>query len=120
MLLKFRTTVLLFFLVLLLAPPSVAQNSDDLEQMLRDSKTRAILVKNVQKAVVHIKVEKIMNISDGSPLNNPMELYNDEFFRRFFPELRPPKNQPPKKRQNPNREFRKEGMGSDSIINSKG
>ena len=64
MLLEFRITVILFFLVLLLAPPSVAQNSDDLEQMLRDSKTRAILVKNVQKAVVHIKVEKIMNISE--------------------------------------------------------
>ncbi len=120
MLLEFRITVILFFLVLLLAPPSVAQNSDDLEQMLRDSKTRAILVKNVQKAVVHIKVEKIMSISDGNPLNNPMELYNDEFFRRFFPELRPPKNQQPKKRQNPNREFRQEGMGSGSIINSKG
>jgi len=68
--------------------PAFTQTSDDLEQMIRASKTRAALVQNVQKAVVHIKVEKI---------NNPRDLYNDEFFRRFFPELQPPDNQQPKK-----------------------
>ena len=39
--------------------PVFSENSNDLENMLRESRTRAILVKNVQKAVVHIKVEKI-------------------------------------------------------------
>ena len=120
MLLRFRILALLFYTVLFWNVPAFAQNYDDLEQMLRSSKTRAILVQNVQKAVVHIKVEKIMRNLKGQSLNNPRAPYNDEFFRRFFPELRPPKNQHPKNRQIPNREFRQEGMGSGSIIDSKG
>ncbi|MED5403941.1 MAG: Do family serine endopeptidase [SAR324 cluster bacterium] len=114
MLLDFRILALLFFTILFWTAPATAQNSDDLEQMLRASKTRAILVQNVQKAVVHIKVEKIMRNPNGQALNNPKDLYNDEFFRRFFPELRTPKNQQPK------RDFRREGMGSGSIVDSKG
>ena len=97
---------------------SVAQTTDDLEQMIRSSKTRAALVQNVQKAVVHIKVEKIVRGSNGRSFNNPMDLYNDEFFRRFFPELNPPKNN--QQREQPNREFRQKGMGSGSIIDSEG
>ena len=88
--------------------------------MIRGSKTRASLVQNVQKAVVHIKVEKIMRSPNGRALNNPRDLYNDEFFRRFFPELQPPDNQQPKKREQPNREFRQKGMGSGTIIDSEG
>ena len=52
---------------------SVAQTTDDLEQMIRSSKTRAALVQNVQKAVVHIKVEKIVRGSDGRSFNNHMD-----------------------------------------------
>ena len=51
--------------------PAFTQTSDDLEQMIRGSKTRAALVQNVQKTVVHIKVEKIMRSPDGRALNNP-------------------------------------------------
>ncbi len=97
---------------------SVAQTSDDLELMIKSSKTRAALVQNVQKAVVHIKVEKVVRGSDGRFFNNPMDLYNDEFFRRFFPELNPPKNN--QQREQPNREFRQRGMGSGSIIDAEG
>ncbi len=97
---------------------SAAQTSDDLELMIRSSKTRAALVQNVQKAVVHVKVEKIVRGSDGRSFNNPMDLYNDEFFRRFFPELNPPKNN--QQRERPNREFRQRGMGSGSIIDAEG
>ena len=118
--LQFPLITLVLFLLIFWSTPAAAQNTDDLEQMIRASKTRAILVQNVQKAVVHIKVEKIMRNPDGQALNNPMDLYNDEFFRRFFPELRPPKNQQQKNRQNPNRQFRQQGMGSGSIIDSKG
>ena len=118
--LQFPLLTLVLFLLIFWSSPAAAQNTDDLEQMIRASKTRAILVQNVQKAVVHIKVEKIMRNPDGQALNNPMDLYNDEFFRRFFPELRPPKNQRQKNRQNPNRQFRQQGMGSGSIIDSKG
>ena len=118
--LQFPLLTLVLFLLIFWSTPAAAQNTDDLEQMIRASKTRAILVQNVQKAVVHIKVEKIMRNPDGQALNNPMDLYNDEFFRRFFPELRPPNNQQQKNRQNPNRQFRQQGMGSGSIIDSKG
>ena len=100
--------------------PACAQTSDDLEQMIRSSKTRAALVQNVQKGVVHIKVEKIMRTPDGQSLNNPRDLYNDEFFRRFFPELQPPNNQQPRKRKQPNHKFRQSGMGSGSIIDTDG
>ena len=107
------------FINIFLSAHSVAQTTDDLEQMIRGSKTRAALVQNVQKAVVHIKVEKIIRNSDGRSFNNPMDLYNDEFFRRFFPELNPPKNNQ-QQREQPNREFRQKGMGSGSIIDSEG
>ncbi|MEC9171266.1 MAG: hypothetical protein VYC97_01585, partial [SAR324 cluster bacterium] len=53
-----------------------SQNNEDLEQLIRESKTRAALVQNVQKAVVHIKVEKILRDSQGQPLNNPYDLYH--------------------------------------------
>ena len=118
MILAFRSLSFLLINLLFFSTSSTAEYSDDLGQMLRDSKTRAALVQNVQKAVVHIKVEKILRSPDGKPLNNPMDLYNEEFFRRFFPELRPPKNQQPKNRQNPG--FRQQGMGSGSIIDSNG
>ena len=55
--------------------PLYSQNKEDLEQLIRESKTRAALVQNVQKAVVHIKVEKILRDSQGQPLNNPYDLY---------------------------------------------
>ena len=112
--------MLLFFIVNFFEHTAISQKSDDLKKMLIASRTRAILVKNVQKAVVHIKVEKIMNSNVGQYFNNPMDLYNDEFFRRFFPELKPPNEKIPKKNQNPKREFRQEGMGSGSIVDGKG
>ena len=117
-LVKFFMTL---FLMVICSHQSVfSQDSNDLEKMIRGSRTRAILVKNVQKAVVHIKVEKIMNSNVGQSFNNPMDLYNDEFFRRFFPELRPPSDKQREKRKNRNREFRQEGMGSGAIVDGKG
>jgi len=113
-----KLLVTFFIMHFLFSVHSVAQTTDDLERMIRSSKTRAALVQNVQKAVVHIKVEKIVRGSDGRSFNNPMDLYNDEFFRRFFPELNPPKNN--QQREQQNREFRQKGMGSGSIIDSEG
>ncbi|MBC8258630.1 MAG: Do family serine endopeptidase [SAR324 cluster bacterium] len=109
-----------YFTVISCTAPVFGQTSSDLEQMIRASKTRAALVENVQKAVVHIKVEKIVRSPGGGSLNDSRDLYNDEFFRRFFPELQPPKNQQPKKRERPNRDFRQNGMGSGSIIDADG
>ena len=36
--------------------PLYSQNKEDLEQLIRESKTRAALVQNVQKAVVHLSL----------------------------------------------------------------
>ena len=90
-----------------------SQESHELDLLIRASKTRAALVQNVQKAVVHIKVEKILRDSQGQPLNNPYDLYNEEFFKRFFPGVKPPE-------RNPGQPFRQEGMGSGTIISDKG
>ena len=117
---SFCLIIFLFFNFIFFNIPGFSQNTEDLESMLKGSRTRAILVKNVQKAVVHIKVEKIMDSTDSQYFNNPLDLYNDEFFRRFFPDLRPPRNQQPKRNQNPKRQFRQEGMGSGSIVDSNG
>ena len=90
-----------------------AQSKDDLQALILASKTRAALVQNVRQAVVHIKVEKeIANTGRNTP-NNPLDLYNDEFFERFFPGMRPPRGRG-------NDRFRQEGMGSGSIVRSDG
>ncbi len=110
----FFVSILIQMLALqMLFTPVQAQDPSELEQLIRQSKTRAALVQNVQKAVVHIKVEKILRNSEGQPLNNPYDLYNEEFFKRFFPGIKPPQSQP----QQP---FRQEGMGSGSIISKDG
>ena len=103
----------LFLMSLCVPIPLHAQSTEDLEHLIRESKTRAALVQNVQKAVVNIKVEKVLRGADGQPLNNPSELYNDEFLKRFFPNLRLPQ-------RGRGREFRQEGMGSGSIISAEG
>ena len=90
---KFYKKFLISFVLIniLFSVYSVAQTTNDLEQMIRSSKTRAALVQNVQKAVVHIKVEKIVRGSDGRSFNNPMDLYNHEFFSTLFPGTQSPK-----------------------------
>ena len=97
-----KKPALIFLLASLLSPIALhAQNAEDLEHLIRGSKTRAALIQNVQKAVVHIKVEKMLRRSDVQPLNNP------------FDGRRPP-------RRSPNRRFRQGGIGSGSIISPKG
>ena len=66
---------LFYFLIQMLSlqilfTPVQAQVPSELEKLIQQSKTRALLVQNFQKAVVHIKVEKILRNSEGQPLNN--------------------------------------------------
>jgi serine protease Do len=90
-----------------------AQSTEDLQSLIRASKTRAALVQNVKQAVVHIKVEKeIANTGRNTP-SNPRDLKNDEFFERFFPGMQPPRGRG-------NDRFRQEGMGSGSIVRPDG
>ena len=74
-------TILLFCFT---TSPLYSQNKEDLEQLIRESKTRAALVQNVQKAVVHIKVEKILRDSQGQPLNNHTIFTTKNFSNVFF------------------------------------
>ena len=117
-LIRMQNYFLFYFLIQMLSlqilfTPVQAQDPSELEQLIRQSKTRASLVQNFQKAVVHIKVEKILRNSEGQPLNNPYDLYNEDFIKRFFPGIKPPQSQP----QQP---FRQQGMGSGSVISKDG
>ncbi len=95
---------------------ALADNSS-LQALVEASQARAEIVDKVQKAVVHIKVEKTLNTSrHPSTLNNPYDLFNDEFFDRFFPGMRPDR----RPRFPQQRQFKQEGLGSGSIIDSKG
>ena len=82
---KFCKKILVLFVLIniLFSVHSVAQNSDDLEQMIRSSKTRAALVQNVQKAVVHIKVEKIVRALMVDLLTIPWICTMMNFFDAF-------------------------------------
>ena len=79
----------------------------DIDALIRASKARAAIVKSVKDSVVHISVTKKVQGQDGSRLP---DLFNDEFFRRFFKPRMP----------DPPREFRQRGMGSGVIVSEDG
>ncbi len=79
----------------------------DIDALIRASKARAAIVKGVKDSVVHISVTKKVQEQDGSRLP---DLFNDEFFRRFFKPRMP----------DPPREFRQRGMGSGVIVSEDG
>jgi serine protease Do len=112
------TRLFLFFpmLLILLSTEVFSFDQSQIEEMVRDSKARADIVEIAEKAVVHIKVEKIVKGSNGSQgYNNPYDLFNDQFFEQFFPGLRGRRSFP-----NQPREYKQEGAGSGSIISKKG
>jgi len=79
------------------------------EGLIRASKARALIVKRIQDAVVHIRVINVIERSNSSNNPNP---FNDELFDRFFKGERPNRSNP--------RNFRQEGMGSGSILDKNG
>lgn len=81
-----------------------------IEALMRASKARAAIVKRVQNAVVHIRIENQFERQDDS--NSNRSPFNDEFFDRFFRGQRP---------RNPDsRGFRQEGLGSGAILDERG
>jgi serine protease Do len=76
----------------------------EMEQLYRESKARAAIVKRIGSAVVHIAVEK--TVKAGS--QDTPDPFDDEYFRRFFQPRLPP-----------NREFKQRGLGSGTIVDSK-
>jgi serine protease Do len=88
------------------APGAQAQDQKLIDALVLQSKARAAIVKAISPAVVHISVEKSVK-SDGQQLP---EMFNDEFFRRFFQPRLP----------TPPREFRQRGLGTGSIVSPDG
>ncbi len=112
-----RKFLLIITLVCTTLSWNIALANSRLQTLVEASKARADIVEKVQKAVVHIKVEKTINTSQHpSTLNNPYELFNDEFFDRFFPGMRPER----RPRLPQHRKFKQEGLGSGSIIDGQG
>ena len=106
--------VALFFLVVAFATPLSAQIQHDAETqkaidgLVRASKARAAIVKQVSGAVVHISVEK--TVKDNGQTGNLPDFFDDEFFRRFFAPRLPV----------PPREFKQRGLGSGAIVDKRG
>lgn len=111
-----RRFVGLFLILGFVSATAFGFSQSQVDEMIKDSKTRADIVEIAEKAVVHIKVEKTIRGTGGSHgYNNPYDLFNDQFFDRFFPGFR-------RRRSFPNqpREFKQEGAGSGSIISEEG
>jgi serine protease Do len=84
-----------------------AATQRDIDTLVRASKARAAIIKKISNAVVHISVEKTVQ-NDGQ--GNAPDIFEDEFFRRFFAPRLPI----------PPREFKQRGLGSGSIVNEHG
>lgn len=95
---KVRFLLIIFIVIGGLVLGGLSTTNPSLQSLIQASKTRADIVEQAQKAVVHIKVEK--NVKRRMQ-HNPFEQWP-----RF-----------PQQRQ---REFRQQGQGSGSIINKDG
>nr|WP_321465652.1 DegQ family serine endoprotease [uncultured Desulfobulbus sp.] len=93
--------------------PLHAQSEDDIAFLDRSAKAFASVVKKAGPAVVHVAVEKEKTAQGRDPL----ELFNDPFFERFFgPQFRNPRNNPNKEK----RTYKQQAAGSGFIIASDG
>ncbi len=99
---------LLFLMLAKFVFADEAEVENAMEALILASKARAVIVKKVQDAVVHIEVE-IMQQGQRFGNQNPS---NNELFDRFSPQ-RPDSPDMP-------RRFRQEGMGSGSILDKNG
>ncbi|MBF0278059.1 MAG: DegQ family serine endoprotease [SAR324 cluster bacterium] len=103
-------------LLLLSCHPAGIRGQTAVQETLLMEQIRADVVAKAQKAVVHIKVEKtVQNSNEQKEINNPLELFNEEFLRRFFPDFQIPEPQ-----RSPQRKHRLESLGSGAIINTNG
>ncbi len=103
-------------LLLLMPAPAISKTSPELQKLIQESKARADIVAATQVAVVHIHVEKTIRSKAGGQLyNNPFDQFNNRFFDQLFPGLRNQRQYPGQPR-----EFKQEGAGSGSIVDSEG
>ena len=96
----------------LFSSSALASVDDDVELLQRTGKAFAAIAEKANRAVVFVQVEKTVGRSGGVMGNDPMGLFNDPFFRRFFGPGFQPGQQP--------REQRQVGQGSGFIFNKDG
>ncbi len=72
-------------------------------------------------AVVFIQVEKSIPVR-GTPgnFNDPFDLFNDDFFERFFRHRMPRRPTPPRPDAPPENQYRQQGQGSGFIVSADG
>ncbi|MBW1723212.1 MAG: DegQ family serine endoprotease [Deltaproteobacteria bacterium] len=109
----------IFILIwIFLAPQSAALASvenDALASVQKTSRAFTAIAKKVMPTVVFIRVEKTVQTGRTySPFefNNPFDLFNDDFFQRFFGNRYPQLRQP--------RQYKQMGLGSGFIISKDG
>jgi serine protease Do len=102
----------IFLFLIIFSLQGYAKESDDLEALKRTSKAFSKVAKSASPAVVFVKVEKTIE-RDGNLRfhNDPFDLFNDEFFRRFFAPRRPEQRK---------KKYREMGQGSGFIISKDG
>ena len=100
-------------LLLLAVSPALAGNRA-VEALKETSKAFSYISKKVSPAVVFIQVEEKVRYGRRMPFNNPFDLFNDEFFRRFFGDRFHQREMPE------DREYRRMGQGSGFIISPEG
>lgn len=105
---KQQWLVTIFCLFVFNAPLVQADDQAAIEALIQASKARAAIVKKVKDAVVHIRVERLVQGQGNS--NNSFDFFNEEL-ERLFPGRRFPQ-------QNPR--FRQEGLGSGAILDKRG
>jgi len=108
--------VLIIAAVFVCQPATLASADEDaMEQVWKTSKAFIGISKKVIPTVVFIEVEKTIEAGQTlSPFefNNPFDLFNDEFFNRFFGHRYPQQQRP--------REYKQKGWGSGFIFSDKG
>jgi serine protease Do len=90
-------------------------NNDELSHLRKTSKAFTHVAKDAIDTVVFIQVEKTIKAGQSiSPFeyNNPFDLFNDDFFNRFFGHRYPHMRRP--------REYKQQGWGSGFIISENG
>ena len=112
---KTRFAIISIILGIALVFGGLAATAPPVQSLIQASKTRADIVEQAQKAVVHLKVEKASQPHALQGHQNPFGA-PEEFFKRFFPGS--PKGSFPAPPQQ--RGFKQQGQGSGVIISEDG
>jgi serine protease Do len=105
-----RIAAIMLLLTALVATPVFAKDDNNTSFIYQSSKEFVNVVKNAKPAVVRIRVEKTEKQRGPGPL--PDEMMNNPFFEHFFgPQFR---------QQQPQREYKQQGLGSGFIISKDG